>query len=175
MENKTLAALVDPSGATALDVLARYWSVAQKNSQADSARRRAAVEPRCCGSASASSSPSLGYRAFRMETVAATRRRKGKSRRRGRRARARRRAPRRSRRACSTAAPPPSRGCCPASPACTCRRDPAQPALPDDHARRRAARRRQRGDAGLALRHQHVSARPTRCSTSSAASSACSC
>ncbi len=31
MENKTLAALVDPSGATALDVLARYWSVAQKN------------------------------------------------------------------------------------------------------------------------------------------------
>src|SRR4029450_640972 len=27
MENKTLAALVDPSGATAFDVLARYWSV----------------------------------------------------------------------------------------------------------------------------------------------------
>ena len=33
MENKTLAALVDPSGATAFDVLARYWSVAQKNTQ----------------------------------------------------------------------------------------------------------------------------------------------
>ncbi len=33
MENKTLAALVDPSGATALDVLARYWSVAQKNGE----------------------------------------------------------------------------------------------------------------------------------------------
>jgi ABC-2 type transport system permease protein len=33
MDNKTLAALVDPSGATALDVYARYWSVAQKNAQ----------------------------------------------------------------------------------------------------------------------------------------------
>jgi ABC-2 type transport system permease protein len=33
MENKTLAALVDPSGATAVDVLTRYWSVAQKNYQ----------------------------------------------------------------------------------------------------------------------------------------------
>ncbi len=33
MENKTLAALIDPSGATAFDVLARYWSVAQKNGQ----------------------------------------------------------------------------------------------------------------------------------------------
>ena len=33
MDNKTLAALIDPSGATAFDVLARYWSVAQKNAQ----------------------------------------------------------------------------------------------------------------------------------------------
>ena len=33
MENKTLAALIDPSGATAADVLTRYWSVAQKNEQ----------------------------------------------------------------------------------------------------------------------------------------------
>jgi ABC-type transport system involved in multi-copper enzyme maturation permease subunit len=33
MENKTLAAMIDPSGATAFDVLARYWSVAQKNTQ----------------------------------------------------------------------------------------------------------------------------------------------
>ncbi|HEX6706931.1 MAG TPA: ABC transporter permease [Albitalea sp.] len=31
MENKTLAALIDPSAATAVDVLTRYWSVAQKN------------------------------------------------------------------------------------------------------------------------------------------------
>jgi len=31
MENRTLAALVDPSGVTALDVLVRYWTVAQKN------------------------------------------------------------------------------------------------------------------------------------------------
>lgn len=33
VENKTLAALVDPSGVTALDVMVRYWSVAQKNTQ----------------------------------------------------------------------------------------------------------------------------------------------
>ncbi len=33
MENKTLAALIDPSAATAVDVLTRYWSVAQKNAQ----------------------------------------------------------------------------------------------------------------------------------------------
>lgn len=33
-ENKTLAALIDPSGSTALDVVTRYWSVAQKNTQA---------------------------------------------------------------------------------------------------------------------------------------------
>jgi ABC-2 type transport system permease protein len=32
-ENKTLAALIDPSGSTALDVVTRYWSVAQKNEQ----------------------------------------------------------------------------------------------------------------------------------------------
>jgi ABC-2 type transport system permease protein len=32
-ENKSLAALVDPSGSTALDVLTRYWTVAQKNTQ----------------------------------------------------------------------------------------------------------------------------------------------
>jgi ABC-2 type transport system permease protein len=31
MENKFLASLLDPSGATAIDVLTRYWSVAQKN------------------------------------------------------------------------------------------------------------------------------------------------
>ena len=33
MDNKTLAALIDPSGATAVDVFTRYWSVAQKNTQ----------------------------------------------------------------------------------------------------------------------------------------------
>ena len=33
MDNKTLAALIDPSGSTAVDVLARYWSIAQKNEQ----------------------------------------------------------------------------------------------------------------------------------------------
>lgn len=31
MDNKTLAALIDPSGVTAVDVLTRYWTVAQKN------------------------------------------------------------------------------------------------------------------------------------------------
>jgi len=33
MENRTLAAIVDPSGSTAVDVVARYWSVAQKNGE----------------------------------------------------------------------------------------------------------------------------------------------
>jgi ABC-type transport system involved in multi-copper enzyme maturation permease subunit len=33
MENRSLAALIDPSGASAVDVLTRYWSVAQKNSE----------------------------------------------------------------------------------------------------------------------------------------------
>ncbi len=33
MDNKLLAAMVDPSGVTALDVLARYWTVAQKNGE----------------------------------------------------------------------------------------------------------------------------------------------
>jgi ABC-type transport system involved in multi-copper enzyme maturation permease subunit len=33
MEHRALAAMIDPSGATAFDVVARYWSVAQKNAQ----------------------------------------------------------------------------------------------------------------------------------------------
>ena len=33
MDNKILAALIDPSGASAVDVFTRYWSVAQKNTQ----------------------------------------------------------------------------------------------------------------------------------------------
>ena len=33
MDNKLLAAMVDPSGVTAFDLVARYWSVAQKNSE----------------------------------------------------------------------------------------------------------------------------------------------
>ena len=33
MENRTLAAFIDPSGASAVDVFTRYWSVAQKNSR----------------------------------------------------------------------------------------------------------------------------------------------
>ena len=33
MENKTLAAMIDPMGTTSLDVLTRYWSVADKNSR----------------------------------------------------------------------------------------------------------------------------------------------
>ncbi len=33
MDNKVLAAMVDPSGVTALDVFARYWTVAQKNGE----------------------------------------------------------------------------------------------------------------------------------------------
>jgi ABC-2 type transport system permease protein len=33
MENKTLAALIDPMGTTALDAVTRYWSVAEKNTR----------------------------------------------------------------------------------------------------------------------------------------------
>jgi ABC-type transport system involved in multi-copper enzyme maturation permease subunit len=33
MENKTLAAMIDPSGTVSLDVLTRYWSIADKNTR----------------------------------------------------------------------------------------------------------------------------------------------
>ncbi len=33
MDNRNVAALIDPSGATAVDVMTRYWSVAQKNGE----------------------------------------------------------------------------------------------------------------------------------------------
>ena len=68
MENKFLAGLIDPSGATAIDVLTRYWSVAQKN-----------YEPLpfdgpllwnrviWCGLGAAVTL--IGYRVFRMEAI----------------------------------------------------------------------------------------------------------
>ena len=77
MENKTLAALVDPSGVTALSVLTRYWSVAQKN-----------VEPiplagvllwnRALWLAIGIVATAIGYRAFRMQAVSAGRARRAK-------------------------------------------------------------------------------------------------
>jgi len=69
MENKTLAAFVDPSGATAFDVLVRYWSVAQKNGEqipfAGELLWNRAVWL-CLGIVVTA----VGYRAFRMQAVA---------------------------------------------------------------------------------------------------------
>ena len=75
MENKTLAALIDPSGATAVDVFTRYWSVAQKNS------RQIPIEGVSCSAIARSGSlgvvvTAIGYRVFRMQAV--TTRRRGK-------------------------------------------------------------------------------------------------
>ena len=157
MDNKTLAAMIDPSGATAVDVVARYWSVAQKNAQQIPLAGELLLEPRCCGSASAPSSRSPAIAAFRMQavdvaahaqaqgSVDASRRRK---RRRAHRAAARRA---RSQRVAYARMLPGPHAALP-------RRDPAQPALPHDRPRRRAAGRRQRRHAGLVLRHQHLSA-----------------
>lgn len=74
MENKTLAALVDPSGATALDVLARYWTVAQKNSR-PIPLEGVLLWNRALWFAVGVVATVLGYRAFRMEALATTRRR----------------------------------------------------------------------------------------------------
>ncbi len=68
MENKTLAALVDPSGATALDVLARYWSVAQKNAD-PIPLSGTLLWNRALWLAVGIAVTLLGYRAFRMQAV----------------------------------------------------------------------------------------------------------
>ena len=173
MDNKTLAAMIDPSGATAFDVLARYWSVAQKNAQEIPFAGELAVESRVVAGRRASSSRSRAIAAFRMQAVAPSRARKRKTvdepaRRVGAgrvalpaavldRARGRVR-------------PHAARTRAPVSD-----RDPAQPALPDDRARRRAAGDRQRDDAGLVLRHEHVSADLQGARRRRRVSSACSC
>jgi ABC-type transport system involved in multi-copper enzyme maturation permease subunit len=76
MENRTLAALVDPSGVTALDVVARYWTVAQKNGQ-PIPLDGVLLWNRALWLAVGVGATALGYRAFRMEAVATTRGRRG--------------------------------------------------------------------------------------------------
>jgi ABC-2 type transport system permease protein len=75
MENKTLAALIDPSGGTAVDVLTRYWSVAQKNEQ-QVPLEGVLLWNRALWVGLGALFTLLGYRAFRMESVAPTRRRR---------------------------------------------------------------------------------------------------
>jgi hypothetical protein len=75
MENKTLAALIDPSGGTAVDVLARYWSVAQKNDE-QIPLAGVVLWNRALWLGVGAVVVALGYRAFRMESVMAGRRRK---------------------------------------------------------------------------------------------------
>ncbi len=154
MENKTLAALVDPSGATAVDVYARYWSVAQKNAQeipfagellwnralwlgvgAVGARVRLLRIPHAdrggrALAQGAGGGERTGDRGARRRAAGAGRRpQRGRVRAHAARAHA-----------------PVPRG------------DPAQPALPHDRAGRRADGRRQCVHAGLVLRHQHLPA-----------------
>lgn len=75
MENKTLAAIVDPSGWQALDVLARYWSVAQKNTQ-EIALRGELLWNRILWCGVGVAVTLAGYAAFRMQAVGTLR--KGK-------------------------------------------------------------------------------------------------
>jgi len=75
MDNKTLAALIDPSGGTAVDVLTRYWSVAQKNEQ-QIPLEGVLLWNRVIWVGLGTLVTLLGYRAFKMEAVASTRRRK---------------------------------------------------------------------------------------------------
>ena len=76
MDNKTLAALIDPSGSTAVDVLTRYWSVAQKNDQ-QIPLEGVLLWNRLLWVGFGTIVTLLGYRAFKMESVApAGRRRK---------------------------------------------------------------------------------------------------
>ena len=75
MENRTLAAFIDPSGASAVDVFTRYWSVAQKNS------RQIPIEGVLLGNravwlAFGAFVTAIGYRVFSMQAVTTTRRSK---------------------------------------------------------------------------------------------------
>ena len=75
MENKTLAALIDPAGATAVDVLTRYWSVAQKNGQ-QIPLAGVLLWNRVAWLAFGALVTALGYRAFRLESAAPSGRRR---------------------------------------------------------------------------------------------------
>ena len=72
-ENRTLAALVDPSGVTALDVLARYWSVAQKNGE-PIPLDGVLLWNRLLWLGIGALVTALGFRAFRMQAVPGSRR-----------------------------------------------------------------------------------------------------
>ncbi|MFO1312769.1 MAG: M1 family aminopeptidase [Burkholderiales bacterium] len=78
MDNKLLAAMIDPSGVTAFDAVARYWSVAQKNaSEIPFTRELAWNRLLWCGVGAVVTF--AGYAAFRMQAVASSRVRKGKT------------------------------------------------------------------------------------------------
>ena len=75
MDNKTLAALIDPSGATGIDVLTRYWSVAQKNGE-QIPFSGPLLWNRAIWLALGVAVTLWGYRTFRMEAVAPAGRRR---------------------------------------------------------------------------------------------------
>ncbi|MFO1396765.1 MAG: M1 family aminopeptidase [Burkholderiales bacterium] len=75
MENRGLAALIDPSGATAVDVVARYWSVAQKNGE-EIPFIGELLWNRALWLAVGALALALGFRAFRMQAVTTGRARK---------------------------------------------------------------------------------------------------
>ena len=72
VENKTLAALLDPSGLTALDVVVRYWTVAQKNGE-EIPFAGALLWNRALWAGLGLVVTVAGYLAFRMQTVASGR------------------------------------------------------------------------------------------------------
>jgi ABC-2 type transport system permease protein len=69
MENRTLAAYVDPTGVSAFDVFARYWSVAQKNTE-EVQFAGELLWNRALWFGLGLVVVVFGYRAFRMEAVA---------------------------------------------------------------------------------------------------------
>lgn len=80
MDNKTLAAMVDPSAVTAIDVLTRYWSVAQKNAQ-EIPLGRELLWNRALWVGFGLVVTLVGFARFRMEAVAGTaaKKRRGKN------------------------------------------------------------------------------------------------
>ncbi len=68
LDSKMLAAMLDPSGVTALDLTARYWTVAQKNGD-EIGLTGALLWNRVLWLALGLAVTVLGYRAFRMETA----------------------------------------------------------------------------------------------------------
>ena len=68
MDNKWLAAMVDPSGVTALDVTARYWTVAQRN-LVEIELEGALLWNRALWLGFGLLVTAIGYRMFRMEAV----------------------------------------------------------------------------------------------------------